>query len=224
MIVVIQCAARKRLDAGFLRTKDGRPVHFVGDPVAAPASGSMVYARPDDMSEFGMSWRDVLLDYNRNRGNNPLGLCQASELYANPTYRRIIDRIGIEKTYILSAGWGLINASFLTPNYDITFSMLNAPDRYKRRRKTDTYLDERALPVSSEEPVFFFGGKDYVPLFCKLTEGVRAKRTVFYNSAVEPEAAGCTIERFVTTTRTNWHYECVAAFFDGKVASTATAL
>ena len=223
MIVVIQCAAKKRSSAGFLKTKDGRPVHFVGDPAAAPGSGSMAYARPDDMSDFGVSWRDVLLDYNRNPGNNPLGLCRASDLYSNPIYRRIVDRIGEEKTYILSAGWGLINASFLTPNYDITFSVLDAANRYKRRRKIDVYLDERALPASSEEPVFFFGGKEYVPLFCKLTSEVGVKRTVFYNSEVEPVAPGCSIERFVTTTRTNWQNECASAFFDGKIRSVAAA-
>ena len=101
--------------------------------------------------------------------------------------------------------------------------MLPAADRYKRRGKNDVYSDERALPASSEEPVFFFGGKDYVPLFCKLTSEVRVKRTVFYNSKVEPVAPGCSIGRFVTTTRTNWHYECAAAFVDGKIRSVAAA-
>ena len=38
------------------------------------------------------------------------------------TYRALVKRFGIDKTYILSAGWGLIPASFLTPYYDITFT------------------------------------------------------------------------------------------------------
>jgi hypothetical protein len=35
---------------------------------------------------------------------------------------RLVEKFGIEKVFILSAGWGLIRADFLTPNYDITFS------------------------------------------------------------------------------------------------------
>jgi len=193
---------------------------FVSDPAAAPRpSGSIVYARPDDMSDRGMSWREVLLRYNQNPGNNPLGVYRAGEPYANPTYRRIVNRMGAENTYILSAGWGLINASFLTPNYDITFSMVKPADRYKRRGKTDACLDQRDLLGTTEAPIFFFGGKDYVPLFCELTHGVRGGRTVFYNSELAPDAPGCLVERFVTTTRTNWHYGCVMAFLDGKIAS-----
>jgi len=37
MIVVIQCAARKRSDAGYLKSPDGRPVIFVADAVSAPS-------------------------------------------------------------------------------------------------------------------------------------------------------------------------------------------
>ena len=93
-----------------------------------------------------------------------------------------------------AAGWGLISASFLTPNYDITFSMAKPAERYKRRRKKDVCLDQRDLPNSTEEPIFFFGGKDYVPLFCKLTHGVRGRRTVFFNSEFAPDAPGCLVE------------------------------
>jgi hypothetical protein len=38
MIVVVQCAARKRPDAGMLQTKAGVPVLFVADPTKAPNS------------------------------------------------------------------------------------------------------------------------------------------------------------------------------------------
>ena len=57
-------------------------------------------------------------------------------------------------------------------------------------------------------PVVFVGGKDYAPLFCKLTAETPVERIVFYNAAVPPDAPGCTLYRFPTTTRTNWHYEC----------------
>jgi hypothetical protein len=63
-----------------------------------------------------------LIDYNENPGSNQLGLYPAFELYKNDIYRKLVDCFGIDKTFILSAGWGLIRASFLTPWYDITFT------------------------------------------------------------------------------------------------------
>lgn len=215
MIVVIQCAARKSPDAGHLRRRNGKPVFFVADPHSAPNDKSYLYARPDDQSDNGVSWRAVLLEYNKKPGNNPLGLLPAWRLYQNPTYGRLVDRVGIENTYILSAGWGLIAADFLTPDYDITFSP--SADRYKRRRKKDRYDDLRMLPANTTKPVVFFGGKDYVPLFCSLTERVKGQRVLFYNSATLPDAPGCTLKRFDTTTRTNWHYECANAFIKEKI-------
>jgi hypothetical protein len=199
-------------------------VLFVADPATAPPRDGFVYARPDDLSDSGESWREVLVRYNEYQGNNPLGLCRAAELYVHPIYARMVSSVGIENIYILSAGWGLINASFLTPNYDITFSVLKQPDRYKRRRSGDIYGDFAMLPRAYDEPIFFFGGKYYVPLFCKLTDGAVGKRTVFFNSQDAPEAQGCAIERFVTTTRTNWHYECASAFLTsrfGRIGSAA---
>ena len=114
------------------------------------------------------------------------------------------------KLYILSADWGLISAGFLTPYYDITFSP--SAEAYKRRRKAVRYQDFCMLPISTDEPMAFFGGKDYVPLFCALTKLVKAQRTVFYNSTKPPAAAGCALKRFDTRTKTNWHYECAKSF------------
>jgi len=89
-------------------------------------------------------------------------------------------------------------------------------EAYKRRRKGDLFRDVRMLPNDFDEPIVFFGGKDYVPLFCKLTKDAKGKRTVFYNAGRAPEAPGCSLERFVTPTRTNWHYECARKFAAGK--------
>jgi hypothetical protein len=57
---VIQCAARKQPDAGHLRDKDGRPVLFVADPANAPTDPDIVHARPDDISDQGITWREQL--------------------------------------------------------------------------------------------------------------------------------------------------------------------
>ena len=108
MIVVIQCAASKRSDAGRLVRADGKPVTFVAHPELAPADGTSVYARPDDLSEDGIPWRESLLNYNAEPRDNPLGLCPAYQLYQNKIYAGLVDRFGPKNVYILSAGWGLI--------------------------------------------------------------------------------------------------------------------
>jgi hypothetical protein len=122
MIVVIQCAASKAHGAGHFLTPAGVPVTFVAHPKIAPVDDQHLYARPDDDCGSGKSWRDVLLDYNNAPRGNPLGLLPAYRLYENPVYERLGDKVGIANVYILSAGWGLIRADFLTPYCDITFS------------------------------------------------------------------------------------------------------
>ena len=210
MIIIIQCAASKRTDAGRLMSAAGRPVVFVADPESAPPDDSVSYARPDDISDNGKSWRDVLLEYNKTAGDNALGLCPAYQLYQNRIYAQLADRFGLRKVYILSAGWGLIRADFLAPYYDITFRQ--SAEQYKRRKKQDFYRDFRMLPDDVEEETVFFGGKDYLPLLCALTNDMRTVKTLFYNSDRVPPAPGWTLKRFATSTRTNWHYECATAF------------
>ncbi len=122
MIVVIQRASRKARNAGHLVTADGQPVTFVAHPEMAPKNGKYVYARPDEDSGNGKSWRDVLLAYNRKPSSNPLALLPAFQLYENPVYELLVQRLGVQNMYILSAGWGLIRSDFVTPDYDITFS------------------------------------------------------------------------------------------------------
>ncbi len=89
--------------------------------------------------------------------------------------------------------------------------------KHKRRRKNDRYDDLRMLPSDTTEPVVFFGGRDYVGLFCALTECVQGQRHLFYNSSNAPETPGCVLKRYHTTTRTNWHYGCANAFIEGEV-------
>jgi hypothetical protein len=191
-------------------------VIFVAHPELAPANRMVEYNRPDDISDSGKSWRQILLEYNAEPKGNPRGLLPAYRLYENDLYRSLVDKYGIEQVYILSAGWGLIRSDFLTPYYDITFSAnARGPDEYKRRKKSETYRDLNMLPADTDSEIVFFGGKDYVTLFCSLTNNVKGARRVFYNAAKPPEAVGCEkvrFERFETSTRTNWHYECAEEF------------
>jgi hypothetical protein len=193
-----------------MRTTNAKPVLFVADPQTAPASQDYLYATPDERSDRNVSWRELVLAYNKSPNHNPLGLLPAFELYENRIYGELAERFGLNNTYILSAGWGLIAAGFLTPYYDITFSQSAEP--YKRRKKTDRYRDLCMLPAESEDEIVFFGGKDYLPLFCSLTGSVKGPKKVFYNSKSLPYAPRCSLVKFETTTRTNWHYECAEAF------------
>ena len=206
--VVIQCAASKRPNAGHLTTEDGKPVFFVANTAAAPRKPDVVYRRPDDVALSALSWREVLTKYNATHGSaqaNPLGLLPAWRLYRDPTYEYLVDRLSEDNVFILSAGWGLVSAAFLTPNYDITFAG-NAED-YKRRQSHERYADSCMLPKDTSLPITFLGGKDYVPLFCRLTEGTSAERLV-YHVGEPPCAPNCRVVRFETNRRTNWHYEC----------------
>ena len=214
MIVVIQCAARKRPHAGHLVTDDGKLVDFVAHPKIAPVQSKKIYARPDDVPENGISWRRQLLNYNKTPQNNPLRLCPAFQLYENETYGLLVNQFGLEGVYILSAGWGLIRSDFMIPYYDITFSQ--SADSYKRRRRTDHYDDCCMLPDQIADEIVFLGGKDYLQLFCYLTKG--RKRTVFFNSAVTPRFSDCEFKRFETARRTNWHYECANALIEGRLS------
>jgi hypothetical protein len=180
MMVIVRCAASKHPEAGRMKSPGGKPIVFVAEPESAPADDACRYARPDDVSANGKSWRESLVEYNRTPKDNPLGLYPAYRLYKNPIYERFVDRFGLQNVFILSAGWGLIGADFLTPYYDITFSQ--SAEGFKRRRKTDRYLDISVLPDRPDEEIVFFGGKDYLPLLLSLTResqpgacGVRAE-------------------------------------------------
>jgi len=85
MKIVIQCAANKVPDAGSLKDANGQPVLFVANPDLAPPAEGCTYARPDDPASNGLTWRDLLVEYNneyRRSGANPSGLLPAYQLYA----------------------------------------------------------------------------------------------------------------------------------------------
>ena len=218
MRVVIQCAGSKK-DGGYFVGAEGRQVKFVAHPDVAPASEQARFklVRPDDVAGAdGNTWRQLVVEYNRaapQRGN-PLRLWPAYELYEPAAYASLVRRFGLEHVFILSAGWGLVRADYLLPNYDITFSAAAEP--YKRRRRADGYQDLRQL--SGVGAVTFLGGKDYLPQFRELSAGVEGERTIFFNSGVPPIAPGCTLRRYKSAARTNWHYGCAEDLCAGRVS------
>ena len=223
VIVVMLCARSKQPDAGHIRRGDGRKVMFVARPHPAPADDGRVYARPDDTADSGISWRKELLRYNQRHqatGDNPLGLLLAWNLYRNRTYpqlyRQLWEKYGPDNLYILSAGWGLIRADFLTPAYDITFS--NSAAAHQRRGKRDIYDDWRMLPSDTDKPVAFFGGREYASFFGELTGGMRPElRYVFYNARKAPSVPGCRVIKYDTRQKRKWHYAAARDFMNGRI-------
>ena len=222
-IVVISCAGSKHPSAGHMM-ENGKKIKFVAEPEEAQKIAydreSVIYKHPDDPADSGRSCREKLVEYNEkykgHASNNPLGLLPAWKLYKNSTYEELISAFGNENVFILSAGWGLISADFLTPSYDITFSS-QVREKYKKRAESRYYNDFSMLPEDAGKKVVFLGGKSYMSLFCRLTKDVRSEKIVFYNSKEKPIAPGCETLRFHTKAKTNWYYSCAKELVRGNL-------
>ena len=208
MKVVIACAKSKVCNAGYMKTEDGRCMKFVGDPDLAKAVSPMpgfCYAHPDDEAKDGKTWREELVAYNKScKDENPFRLHRAYKLYKHKIYAQLVEVFGIDNVYILSAGWGLIRASFLTPKYDITFS----GSGYTRRRKSDQYYhDFNCLESAIDEDLLFFGGQQYLDLFTRLTQNYNGRRIVYHSTDNMTKSNQIKYVRYPRYF-TNWHYTC----------------
>ena len=216
MKVVIQCSATKDETAGSFRL-NGRRVKFVAHPELHSESSDEVLFRPDDrIPSTSTTWRDHLLTYNR-RGDNPDRLLRAADLYSPEIYRSLLHLVGTENFFILSAGWGLIKADFLVPDYDITFSL--QAERWKRRTKRDEFCDfaqltQADLPIG--EQIYFFGGKDYLPLYYRLTRTLVARKVIYFASARMPMNQDFEYIPYGTA-GINWQYRCARHFIEGRI-------
>lgn len=207
MKIVIACAGSKAGNAGYMKTADRRCVNFVGNPAKVMSrEPGFCYARPDCGAKGGKTWREKLVAYNKScKDENPFGLLQAYKLYKPKIYTQLVEVFGKDNVYILSAGWGLIRASFLTPNYDITFS---APaGAYNLRRKCDQYCDFNHLGTDIDKDLLFFSGQKYLDLFTKLTQNYNGRRIVYHstdNMTKNDRIKYVRYPRYFT----NWQYKC----------------
>jgi len=217
MKVVIQCSATKDEAAGSF-TLNGRRVEFVAHPEFHTKAGPEALFKPDDtIPSTSTTWREHLLAYNR-RSENPDRLLRAADLYSPEIYRSLLHYVGTANLFILSAGWGLINADFLVPDYDITFS--SKAKSWKRRTKRDKFFDFAQLTqsdLSVGEHIYFFGGKDYLPLYYSLTRTLVARKVIYFASARIPKDQDFEYIPYGTA-GTNWHYRCAKDFIEGRIA------
>jgi hypothetical protein len=210
--IVIQCCLRKQETAGTFITRSGRIVKFVAHPNKCRTKRNVMYARPDDYNpETFRTWREHLIEYNRNKGN-PLGLIQAANLYRPEVYHNLAE-CESWKTFILSAGWGLVRSDYLLPAYDITFSA--SADDCNRRAPYDQYSDFNHLEKERYKALYFFGGVDYLPLFFQLTQKLSGRKVIFYRSKHLEKTPGYDFVRYKKKRMTNWHYDCAMDFIEG---------
>ena len=215
MKVVIQCAKSKDPTAGYFRNAVGQKLHFVAKPSEDEVTDP-IDTRPDARPMSGLpTWRQQIKDYNECKDENRFGLFPAYLLYKNSIYRKLVKKFGPKKVFVLSAGWGLIRSDFLLPQYNVTFTP--GADEKFRRRPNDTFDDFNELSADSTEGVIFFGGKDYLPLFCQLTSSLEVNRRVYYRSIRPPDAPGCQLVRYERKAPTNWHYACAKDFIKGMI-------
>lgn len=219
MKIVIQCAGRKAKQAGKLTTPAGEEVIFVAHPPAQQSFGTQ-YCHPDEMIPGEViTWRQHLLHYNLTQGHtNPNALCPAALLYRPAVYKELIAKYGWTNVFILSAGWGLIRSNFLTPDYNITFS--NQAEPPHKRKKSEDFNDFNHLKTSeldNNEVIYFFGGKDYLELYYKLTANIAARKIIYHSHAIQQRQPG--YEYIAYRRFTNWHYACAADFMSDELAN-----
>src|SRR5262249_42149796 len=191
-------------------------IEFVADPdhrdLRRKAQSSVCYQRPDDASDIGFgTWRETLTAYNEGK-SNPLNLLQASDLYEHDVYRRLVTAFDPLDIFILSAGWGLIRSTFLTPYYNITFSNCKGKP-WTKRKLNEPWQDFNHLRdtgVLADEEVHFFGGHDYLEFFYALTQPLPATKIIHYKMPERRE--GYTYEAYATPRNQNWHYAPVQDF------------
>jgi hypothetical protein len=217
MKIIIQCAGDKQPNPNY--TGFHQHGQYIEKFLAHPNADHLHCAHPDFECANGITWRETLAQYNQqNRFNNPQHLSQAYELYRPATYGNLVAEFGVENVYILSAGWGLIRADYLIPDYDITFSA--SAKANQRRRDNDDYKDFNHL-AGNTEPLIFLGGISYQPLLFQLTQQLSCDITLVYRSANPPALpinanARYMTRNFQTPRRTNWHYEAANALIQNN--------
>jgi len=220
MKVVIACAGSKDPGAGRL-TVSGKKIVFVANPECYPARQGERAVRPDD------KWCDELRGYQE--GKNPCGLYRAADLYTPNEpfcglYRDLVAAFECKNVFLLSGGWGLIRADFLTPYYESTFSTSRDIKEKMpwacRDGSVETWPNFDYLQnaqITQNEPIHFFGGFDYLKVYCCLTKHLPGKKVVHYNSVkVDPDRLrrdGFVPEDYGRPKeRQNWYYRAAKDF------------
>lgn len=227
MKFVIQCAGSKEPCGTFKR--DGYRVGFVARPRTAPKQEGVIWANPDDvvMQEVpGLTWRNQLDLYNKVWEQKPdqqapEAFLPAYQLYTPNVYRDMVNKLGAQNVFILSAGWGLVRSTFLLPAYDITLANMSKEEKFKQRDKciVSGWKDYAHMSLTEpNEEVVFIGGKSYWELFRKLCPAEATP--IIYHAGDAPKMSQMPAPsraRLVQFGKpfTNWHYACAKQVLSG---------
>lgn len=212
-VIIIQCSAGKQFGGEWI--ENGKKVKFVANPLVAgnPPAG-YVYKKPQDISTNGKKYIDELVEYNKNN-SNPMKLFRAADLYKNETYKQLdlyCDSKGWS-FYILSAGWGLIKADYLIPNYDITFT--SAAVAYKKKTFHRDTIGINMMDAKQEQSIFCFVGKSYYEILDATTGVAGGKKYLFYldkNGNKIMNKRGYVTVPFTYHDGYRWNYACAQDF------------
>jgi hypothetical protein len=218
--IVIQCCKSKNKQAGTFTNNAGEKIILVAHPEQCSQLDQCM-CKPDDKIGFRSgTWRDYLIEYNR-KGTNPNNLSRAAELFRPAIYKDLVEKYCWSNVFILSAGWGLIRSNYLIPHYDITFSA-QAKKCFRRRWPNENYSDFshlqncEARPDERDETIYFFGGKDYLPLYYSLTQHIKARKVIYCAANNLDKHQGYEYIRY-DRKHTNWHYSCARDFMAGRI-------
>lgn len=182
-------------------------------------------AVPNDINEFHpddlipntkINWREYLVNHQ-----NDENLLYAFDLYSRKEYRCLYEKFK-KSLYILSAGWGLVEAEFKLPNYDITFSSTanETTKRSKEINEEPIYNDYKQLNASENEEIIFIGSPNYIPLFIEITKDLTNRKIIYWkNKTLKRIAPNDTFEYryFNTNINTNWYYELANKITNGII-------
>lgn len=226
MKVVIQCAGRKEKAAKTFALK-GVAQTFVANP-----SGENQVRPWDEIPTLACkTWIDCVQafrcqigwDIFEHAGISISGsglLTECGRLYLPDAYSALVNRLGKENVYILSAGWGLVRADAGIPKYDVTFSAGQDVLPYARvtpqsRSKSPSISDD--MPGNDE--IHFFITPKYMEYWSQSFSGKDSdrQRYVFHwkKGAKNLPAGiheGNVIWHELGDMRMNWHYAAVYRF------------
>ncbi|MBN2695885.1 class I SAM-dependent methyltransferase [bacterium] len=222
MRVVITCCGQKNGESLFY---NGDYIDFISHTNKIETnnkeSTKKLYFHPDDLiPNESKSWRDLIEDGNSSTLYN-LNILPAYQLYNHPIYNLLFQKYR-DKLYIFSAGWGVVQAEYKLPKYDITFSQKDSiPEFIKRDRDDSRFKDFNQLENDAETTILI-AGKDYVLPFCELTKDLNCVKIIVYTSddvlQNNPylENSDFIFYHYKTDTESNWYYEFANRLINGE--------
>jgi len=234
-IIVIQCAGPKHQNAASL-CHQGISLNFVGQPCGERAQTCPWNNIPQ---LAGPTWINCIqslnglndgpwVDYEKHgvtREDDGKELFMCGDIYTprNNIYPRVLEAVGRESVYILSAGWGLVRADRKIPKYNVTFSRAqNVPPFARIDPVARAEYSSVDLNIPGDSKIHLFITERYIT-YWNLTFGVIPAITnrtlVHWRQGQRNFPDGfprCRVRLHNCNGHVqNWHYTAISRFLDG---------